>query len=183
MLKTKPTAPKHARVICSLSTIQGARARARGHQGGAHHGAAERGQLTGLRRRAGSARRGRRKCAGGSRKRKPAAATAGSIDRCAKRCRVACHHEGAHDQRARSMERSDEARLAVLIDADNTSVKWADAIFEEIATLGEASVRRIYGTSRDRTCGAGRRSSRASRWSRTSSSPTRRGRTRRTSRW
>ena len=42
------------------------------------------------------------------------------------------------------MERS-EARLAVLIDADNTAAKWADAIFEEIATLGEASVRRIYG--------------------------------------
>ena len=43
------------------------------------------------------------------------------------------------------MERSDELRLAVLIDADNTAAKWADAIFEEIATLGEASVRRIYG--------------------------------------
>ena len=43
------------------------------------------------------------------------------------------------------MERSDEARLAVLIDADNTSAKWADDIFKEIATLGEASVRRIYG--------------------------------------
>ena len=43
------------------------------------------------------------------------------------------------------MERSDEPRLAVLIDADNTAAKWADAIFEEIATLGEASVRRIYG--------------------------------------
>ncbi len=35
--------------------------------------------------------------------------------------------------------------LAVLIDADNTSAKWAKAIFDEIATLGEASVRRIYG--------------------------------------
>lgn len=35
--------------------------------------------------------------------------------------------------------------LAVLIDADNTSPQWAEAIFEEIATLGEASVRRIYG--------------------------------------
>jgi len=35
--------------------------------------------------------------------------------------------------------------LAVLIDADNTSAAWADAIFEEIASLGEASVRRIYG--------------------------------------
>ena len=35
--------------------------------------------------------------------------------------------------------------MAVLIDADNTAPKWAEAIFEEIATLGEASVRRIYG--------------------------------------
>ncbi|MCR8724935.1 NYN domain-containing protein [Frigidibacter sp. ROC022] len=35
--------------------------------------------------------------------------------------------------------------LAVLIDADNTSAQWAKAIFEEIAALGEASVRRIYG--------------------------------------
>lgn len=35
--------------------------------------------------------------------------------------------------------------LAVLIDADNTSSKWAEAIFTEIASLGEASVRRIYG--------------------------------------
>jgi uncharacterized LabA/DUF88 family protein len=36
-------------------------------------------------------------------------------------------------------------RLAVLIDADNASSKIADALFEEIATFGEASVRRIYG--------------------------------------
>ena len=43
------------------------------------------------------------------------------------------------------MERSGETRFALLIDADNTSAKWADAIFEEIATLGEADVRRIYG--------------------------------------
>ena len=35
--------------------------------------------------------------------------------------------------------------LAVLIDADNTSHKHAKAIFDEIASLGEASVRRIYG--------------------------------------
>lgn len=35
--------------------------------------------------------------------------------------------------------------LAVLIDADNTSPKWTKAIFDEIATLGEASVRRCYG--------------------------------------
>jgi hypothetical protein len=36
-------------------------------------------------------------------------------------------------------------RLAVLIDADNVPAGYADAIFEEIASLGEASVRRIYG--------------------------------------
>ena len=35
--------------------------------------------------------------------------------------------------------------LAVLIDADNTSPRHARAIFEEIVTLGEANVRRIYG--------------------------------------
>jgi hypothetical protein len=36
-------------------------------------------------------------------------------------------------------------RLAVLIDADNASHKIADGLFAEIAKLGEASVRRIYG--------------------------------------
>ena len=36
-------------------------------------------------------------------------------------------------------------RLAVLIDADNTSAKIADGLFEEVAKIGEASVRRIYG--------------------------------------
>lgn len=36
-------------------------------------------------------------------------------------------------------------RLCVLIDADNVPAGYADAIFEEIAALGEASVRRIYG--------------------------------------
>lgn len=36
-------------------------------------------------------------------------------------------------------------RLAVLIDADNVPASHAEAIFEEIASLGEASVRRIYG--------------------------------------
>ena len=35
--------------------------------------------------------------------------------------------------------------LAVLIDADNTSERYAHAIFEEVAKLGEANVRRIYG--------------------------------------
>ncbi|MEZ2332292.1 NYN domain-containing protein [Mesorhizobium sp. RCC_202] len=36
-------------------------------------------------------------------------------------------------------------RLAVLIDADNASAKIAEGLFEEIAKIGEASVRRIYG--------------------------------------
>lgn len=36
-------------------------------------------------------------------------------------------------------------KLAVLIDADNTSPKHTQAIFDEIARLGEASVRRCYG--------------------------------------
>ena len=35
--------------------------------------------------------------------------------------------------------------LAVLIDADNVSAKYAEAMFDEIASLGEASIRRIYG--------------------------------------
>ena len=59
--------------------------------------------------------------------------------------RAICHHEDTDENEVRSMERNDEPRLAVLIDADNTTPKWAEAIFEEIATLGEASVRRIYG--------------------------------------
>ena len=82
------------------------------------------------------------------------------------------------------MERNDEPRLAVLIDADNTAPKWAEAIFEEIATLGEASVRRIYGDfSGSHLRSFARRSSQDSRSSHTSSSRTRKGRTRRTSRW
>jgi uncharacterized LabA/DUF88 family protein len=36
-------------------------------------------------------------------------------------------------------------RLAVLIDAENASAKIVDGLFEEIAKIGEASVRRIYG--------------------------------------
>ena len=51
----------------------------------------------------------------------------------------------AQTQLAPSGPATREPRLAVLIDADNTSPKWANAVFKEIATLGEASVRRIYG--------------------------------------
>ena len=36
-------------------------------------------------------------------------------------------------------------KLAVLIDADNTSPKVADRLFEEVAKIGTASLRRIYG--------------------------------------
>ena len=36
-------------------------------------------------------------------------------------------------------------RLAVLIDADNTSPRIVDGLFAEIAKLGEATVRRVYG--------------------------------------
>jgi uncharacterized LabA/DUF88 family protein len=36
-------------------------------------------------------------------------------------------------------------RLAVLIDADNTTARIAPGLFEEIAKIGEASVRRVYG--------------------------------------
>jgi hypothetical protein len=43
------------------------------------------------------------------------------------------------------MPESRSARLAVLIDADNTSPRIAAGLFEEIAKIGEASVRRIYG--------------------------------------
>ncbi|QDL92196.1 NYN domain-containing protein [Paroceanicella profunda] len=40
---------------------------------------------------------------------------------------------------------ADNPRLAVLIDADNTPAAIVDGLFDEIARLGEASVRRIYG--------------------------------------
>ena len=47
-----------------------------------------------------------------------------------------------------------EPRLAILIDADNTSAIYSRAIFDEIAKLGEANVRRIYGDfSNDRLKG------------------------------
>ncbi|MEB2843602.1 NYN domain-containing protein [Rhizobiales bacterium RZME27] len=36
-------------------------------------------------------------------------------------------------------------RLAVLIDAENASAKIVDGLFKEIAKLGDATVRRIYG--------------------------------------
>ncbi|MEC7258835.1 MAG: NYN domain-containing protein [Pseudomonadota bacterium] len=39
----------------------------------------------------------------------------------------------------------DRRHLAVLIDADNISARYAEAMFEEITSLGEASLRRIYG--------------------------------------
>lgn len=46
-------------------------------------------------------------------------------------------------------------RLAVLIDADNALAKIADGLFDEIAKIGEASVRRIYLPKREETRRAG----------------------------
>ena len=42
-------------------------------------------------------------------------------------------------------DQSGSGCLAVLIDAENTSARYARAIFDEIASLGKANVRRIYG--------------------------------------
>ncbi len=39
----------------------------------------------------------------------------------------------------------EEPQLAMLIDADNASIRHLDFLIEEVATLGRASVRRIYG--------------------------------------
>lgn len=36
-------------------------------------------------------------------------------------------------------------RLAVLIDADNATAKIVDALFDEVAKIGDACIRRIYG--------------------------------------
>lgn len=48
------------------------------------------------------------------------------------------------------MSRADPLpRLAVLIDAENVSPRVAQRLFEEIATFGEASLRRIYGDFSD----------------------------------
>lgn len=43
------------------------------------------------------------------------------------------------------MQETRARRLAVLIDAENASAKIADGLFKEIAKLGDATVRRIYG--------------------------------------
>ncbi|MGI2032173.1 NYN domain-containing protein [Rhizobium panacihumi] len=43
------------------------------------------------------------------------------------------------------MHETRSRRLAVLIDAENASAKIADGLFKEIAKLGDATVRRIYG--------------------------------------
>ena len=47
-----------------------------------------------------------------------------------------------------SLNRS-KKRLAVLIDAENVSGDFAQVLFREIAALGEATVRRIYGDFSD----------------------------------
>ena len=42
-------------------------------------------------------------------------------------------------------KKGEDMRLAVLIDAENISAKYAGQLFTEIAQLGEATVRRVYG--------------------------------------
>lgn len=42
-------------------------------------------------------------------------------------------------------KKEEDLRLAVLIDAENISSKYAGQLFTEIAQLGEATVRRVYG--------------------------------------
>jgi len=49
------------------------------------------------------------------------------------------------------VEQQRSPRLAVLIDAENVSPKFADGIFKTIAQLGDAPVRLIYGNLRVRT--------------------------------
>jgi uncharacterized LabA/DUF88 family protein len=51
------------------------------------------------------------------------------------------------------MQNDSERRLAVLIDADNATPKLAPAIFQEVATLGDATIRRIYGDFADQRIG------------------------------
>ena len=41
-----------------------------------------------------------------------------------------------------------EARIALLIDADNSPAAKIDVILAELATFGETNVRRAYGNSR-----------------------------------
>ena len=59
--------------------------------------------------------------------------------------RRAAYHQAFHPRGSDHALRTPSRRLAVLIDADNTSPSIADGLFDEIAKIGEASVRRIYG--------------------------------------
>ena len=51
-------------------------------------------------------------------------------------------------------ERTGRPRLAVLIDGENASPRHARAVFETAETLGEATVRRIYGDFSNRRLGS-----------------------------
>ena len=74
-------------------------------------------------------------------------------------------------------------KLAVLIDADNTSPKVADGLFEEVAKIGEASLRRIYGDFSKGQLAGWERVLAATPSSPSSSSPIPPARTRPTSPW
>jgi hypothetical protein len=80
-------------------------------------------------------------------------------------------------------EESRPRRLAILIDADNTSPRIAAGLFEEVAKFGEASVRRIYGDFSGQRLKSWADILKNTRSTPTSSSPTRLERTGPTSPW
>ncbi|HET7195808.1 MAG TPA: NYN domain-containing protein, partial [Nocardioides sp.] len=43
------------------------------------------------------------------------------------------------------MDLAGSARIAVLIDADNTSPKYAEALLDELAKYGTPTIKRAYG--------------------------------------
>jgi uncharacterized LabA/DUF88 family protein len=60
-------------------------------------------------------------------------------------CRLECNEHGPEAYGGDVSDPARTPRLAVLIDADNVPPRAAEGLFDEIARLGEASVRRIYG--------------------------------------
>ena len=71
----------------------------------------------------------------------------------------------------------DNSRLAVLIDADNTSTKLIKEMFEELAGYGTITVKRAYGDWTNQHLAGWKEHLLANAISPSSSSPTRRART------
>ena len=72
--------------------------------------------------------------------------------------------------------------LALLIDGDNATPKIITGLLAEIANYGTASVKRIYGDWTKPNLTAGKSACWNTRFSRSSNSPIRPGRTQRTAR-